>query len=287
MPTDDEPDLLGPARELLVTALRLGKKANDSGDSLGCFELCACAVRLARKIKGLSEVADFRLEQSLDRASDETEPTTQAEVMCEAIEALLEGEDEEKADTVSIPDHPLAAMQAIIEMAISIGAPAYNTGDHQGCYDVYACTARMLLAVIAGEDAAKNKLREALNACAKLDDPNQQAWTMRHAFDAIGEMGEGPTLSPQEVQLHLSFAIRIGVPAYNAGDHRGCYEVYACAARFLVNASSIPDKVKDTLRTALERASSIQNVSRQAWVIREAFDSLLPKSDEPDDSPGS
>jgi hypothetical protein len=283
MSTDDEPDLLGPARELLVTALRLGRKAKDAGDPLGCFELCACSVRLARKIKGLSEVADFRLEQSLDRADEETEPATQAEVMCSSIDSLIEEKAEEEADTNSIPDEPLAAMQAFIEMAISIGAPAYNTGDHQGCYDVYACTARMLVATISGPDAAINKLREALNACEKLNDPNQQAWTMRHAFDAVSEMGNGPVLSPREVQLYLSLAIRIGAPAYNAGDHRGCYEVYACAGRFLVNASSIPDKVKETLRAALERASSIQNVNRQAWVMREAFDSLLPKSDEPSD----
>lgn len=275
---EDEPDFLGPARELLVTALQLGTKANESGDSLGCYELCACAARLARKIKGLSEVADFRLEQCLDRSSQENEPSDQADLMCEAFESLLDSEDEEESD--SVPEEPIRAMQSLIERAISIGAPAYNTGDHQGCYDVYACTARMLLSTIKGPDAAINKLREALNACDKIDDPNEQAWTLRHAFDAIGEMGAGPSLSSREVQLYLSLAIRIGAPAYNVGDHRGCYEVYACAGRFLVNASSIPDEIKNTLRSALERASTIQNVSRQAWVMREAFDSLLPKSEE-------
>jgi hypothetical protein len=144
----------------------------------------------------------------------------------------------------------------------------------------------MLLASFNGPDAAKGKLRDALKAAEKSDDPNEQAWIMRHAFDAIGEMGSGPSLSSNEVQLYLSLAIRLGAPAYNAGDHRGCYEIYACAGRFLVNAAAVPDKVKMILRSALERASSLQNVSRQAWVMREAFDSLLPKSDEPNEAAG-
>src|SRR5206468_3857154 len=135
---------------------------------------------------------------------------------------------------------PLAAMQAYIGMAISIGAPAYNTGDHQGCFDVYSCTARMVLATIAtGPVEARKQLQEALDKCKELDDSNEQAWTMRNAFDAVGEMGGGPSLSSREVQLYLSLAIRLGAPAYNAGDHRGCYETYACAARFLMNAQNV------------------------------------------------
>jgi hypothetical protein len=288
MPTDHEPDHLGPAKELLFTALALGKKALASGDAEGCYELCACAGRLARKLKGVSEIADFRLEQCLDHAGAETEPMTQANVMISAFGDLTDGEE---SAGPAVPEDPLLAMKTYIEMAISIGAPAYNTGDHQGCFEVYACTARMLVSEVKGADAATAKLREALNACEESDEANERAWTMRHAFDAIGEMGNAPNLTPQEVQLYLSLAIRIGAPAYNVGDHRGCYEVYACAARFLVNAASIPEDVKSTLRSALERASTVQNVGRQAWLLRIAFDSLLPSSsgsdsaDPPPDSP--
>jgi hypothetical protein len=257
----------------LATALRLGTKAEKAGDSAGCHSLCACAVRLSRRVKGLSEVADFRLEQILEKAESEDEPARQSAAIREGLEALL-ADDAESTPPVS--DEPLAAMQTYIGMAISIGAPAYNVGDHQGCYDVYACTARMLLNSVAGPAAAMTRLRDALGSCAAMDDANEQAWGMRHAFDAIGEMGGGPALSAHEVQLYLSLAIRIGAPAYNAGDHRGCYEVYACAARFLVNASGIPDEVKTVLRAALERASSLQNVTRAAWVLRETFDGLLP-----------
>jgi hypothetical protein len=277
---DDTRDTLGPARALLLTATCLGSRAADAGDHTGCFALLACAARLARKVKGLSEVADFRLERALDDAENASEPTAQAEEMQSAIDGLL-GEEETVSGPAVIAD-PLAAMQTYIGMAISIGAPAYNTGDHQGCYDVYAATARMLLATIPkGPEEARVKLRAALDACLKLEDANEQAWAMRHAFDAIGEMGDGPTLSPRDVQLYLSIAIRLGAPAYNAGDHRGCYETYACAARLLVNAGGTPEPMKTALRAALEQASVLQNVTKQAWVMREAFDSLLPKGDEP------
>jgi len=280
MPPDEEDDPLGPARLLLVTALRLGTKAAGTDDANGCYELLACAARLARKVKGLGEVADFRLERALDDAENANEPEEQAEELQSAIEGLL-GDEEEGEDEPAVLADPLAAIQTYIGMAISIGAPAYNTGDHQGCFDVYSCTARMILAAIpSGPEEARAKLQEALTTAEKLDGPNEQAWVMRNAFDAIGEMG-GPVLSSREVQLYLSLAIRLGAPAYNAGDHRGCYETYACAARFLVNAQAIPDATKEALRAALEQASTIQNVTKQAWVMREAFDALLPKATDP------
>jgi hypothetical protein len=280
MARDDDDDPLGPARLLLVTALRLANKAAAADDHKGCYELLACAARLARKVKGLGEVADFRLERALDEAENAGDPEEQAQEVQSAFEGLL-GDDDEPAEEPAVLADPLAAVQAFIGMAISIGAPAYNTGDHQGCYDVYACTARMALAAVpAAPPEARAKLTEALERAAALDDPNEQAWAMRNAFDAVGEMG-GPALSNREVQLYLSLAIRLGAPAYNAGDHRGCFETYACAARFLVNAQAVPDATKEALRAALEQASTLQNVTRQAWVMREAFDALLPKAVDP------
>ncbi len=282
MPSDDADDPLGPARLLLVTALRLGTKAAGTDDANGCYEVLACAARLARKVKGIGEIADFRLERALDDAENAGEPEEQAEELQAAIEGLLGDEDdEEAAEEPAVLADPLSAMQTYIGMAISIGAPAYNTGDHQGCFDVYSCTARMVLATIpTGPEEARAKLKDALDKSEKLEDPNEQAWVMRNAFDSIGEMG-GPALSSREVQLYLSLAIRLGAPAYNAGDHRGCFETYSCAARFLVNAQSVPDSIKEVLRGALEQASTLQNVTRQAWVMREAFDSLLPKATDP------
>ena len=165
---------------------------------------------------------------------------------------------------------------------ISIGAPAYNTGDRQGCYDVYACVARATLATVSGlPDAAASRLREGLEQASKLDDPDAQAWAMRHAFDAVGDMsGNGESLPPQQLRMVLSMALALGAPAFNAGDHRGCYEVYACAARLLVNTPATPDPMKDALRAALTAACVVPNVTRQAWIMRETFDGLLGREGE-------
>ena len=85
---------------------------------------------------------------------------------------------------------PLQTIRSYLALAIQIGAPAYNLGDHRGCYDVYACTARLLLRAVEGADADKQVLRGALERCATLPDVNEQAWVMRRAFDAILDGGD-------------------------------------------------------------------------------------------------
>ncbi len=275
---DDENDPLGPVRPLLTAAVLLGTRAAAAGDHAGAHALYACSARLARKVRGLSEVADFRLERALDEADAETDPTLQADMLREGLESLL-GEDEDEEEP--IPTEPLAAAHRFIGTAISIGAPAYNTGDQQGCFDVYACTARMILATLPGlapEPIAK--LREALDQCDELDEPDKQAWAMRHAFDAVAEMGPGMAgVALNELRSLLARAISIGAPAFNMGDHRGCYEVYACTARLLANSAAVPDAQKQLIRDALSRASVVPSVTRQAWILREVFDAILGSPD--------
>jgi hypothetical protein len=83
------------------------------------------------------------------------------------------------------PEHPLTVIRSCLATAIQIGAPAYNYGDHRGCYEVYACTARMLLHTVEGADESKQVLRQALQRCATVAEVTEQAWIMRHAFDAV------------------------------------------------------------------------------------------------------
>jgi hypothetical protein len=94
------------------------------------------------------------------------------------------------------PADPLDVIRFYLATAIQIGAPVYNAGDHRGCYEVYACTARMLLQAVQGADDAKRRLKEALERCSVVGDVNQQAWIMRHAFDAV--LAEGGTKAPDE-----------------------------------------------------------------------------------------
>jgi len=86
-------------------------------------------------------------------------------------------------------DDPPDLLRAYLAPAIQIGAPAYNGGDHRGCFEVYACAARMLLKSIEGMAAEKVELRSPLEACAVDVDVAQQAWILRRAFDTV--LGEG------------------------------------------------------------------------------------------------
>jgi hypothetical protein len=278
MASDDEPDdgddldPVGPARPLLVAAVRLADRVSAGGDPGGAADVLACAARLTRKVRGLGEVADFRLDRALDEAENETAPKGRLAALRDGIESLL-GDIEDGED---LPADPLPRAQALIGVAIGIGAPAYNTGDKQGCYEVYAATAGLALGIPDLPEEAAARLRDGLEKADAADDPEAQAWALRHAFDAVGEMGPGGAgLAPREVKAYLAMAVGVGAPAFNLGDHRGCYEVYAAAARLLVNSRAVPDAVKDPLRAALEKASTIPGVTRQVLVLREAFDALI------------
>lgn len=90
----------------------------------------------------------------------------------------------ESSDAEEAPD-PSSVVRTYLTLAIQIGAPSYNCGDHRGCFEVYACTARMLLKALKGADAEKKVLKRALERCATATDVNEQAWIMRHAFDDL------------------------------------------------------------------------------------------------------
>ncbi len=64
------------------------------------------------------------------------------------------------------PPAPPDLLRAYLALAIQVGAPAYNGGDHRGCFEVYACTARMLLRSIEAMTAGKAEFRSTLEACA-------------------------------------------------------------------------------------------------------------------------
>src|SRR3954452_14872111 len=90
------------------------------------------------------------------------------------------------------PSDPLQFIRSYLALALQIGAPAYNLGDHRGTYEVYACTARLILSGVKGADEVRETLREALQQCSVEVDVNEQTWILRRAFDAIlGEAAPG------------------------------------------------------------------------------------------------
>jgi hypothetical protein len=72
-----------------------------------------------------------------------------------------------------------------IDQAIKVGAPLFNSGDHEGCYRLYADTAEKLGEHIQGCSRIKAILRKGLLDAERDETPTQKAWTMRHAFDRI------------------------------------------------------------------------------------------------------
>lgn len=73
----------------------------------------------------------------------------------------------------------------------------------------------------------------------------------------------------------LAEAIRAGAPAYNEGNIKKCYDVYAQAARQLIDARADCPGVQRALNAGLKRAQSLGDVDHQAWAMRDAFDGLL------------
>lgn len=94
-----------------------------------------------------------------------------------------------------IPEHPptlfagceataVADVVAAIDSAISVGAPLYNRGDHEGCFKIYEATA------IKFEQGSTCKgVRDAFGAgllrVSTLSAPAAKAWAMRDTFDGL------------------------------------------------------------------------------------------------------
>jgi hypothetical protein len=269
------PDALGDARPYLEAAIALGTPAGAAGDQRGCFELYSCAARLVIASGKGSDAVHQPLREALHQVSKAGEPGCKARILREAFDGLLAAAEEEIGDEPAPQGDPLQVIRSYLALAISLGAPAYNLGDQRGCYEIYSCTARMIVQTVEGAPEARDRLRQALEVCEGSSDPDEQAWTMRRAFDEIGQMAPRASTPATELRLYLALAIRLGAPAYNAGDHRGCYETYACTARLLVHTVEGEEEARARLRRALERCSLTVDVNAQAWIMRRAFDAIL------------
>jgi serine protease Do len=91
-----------------------------------------------------------------------------------------------------------------IDDAISRGAPMYNKGDHQGCFDTYQATALKIVGKLQACKGVKETLLGAVTTANRMDKPSEKAWAMRHAFDRIRlavkaaiDEAEGKGVGPQ------------------------------------------------------------------------------------------
>jgi hypothetical protein len=261
-------------REHLSLARQVAEPAATAGDFHGSYEAWACAFRLVLGMMRGAKEFKASLQEALDAAEELRSPEERAAALRATAEPLLDGEGARPRITFS-RDEPLRYVRQHVELAIQIGAPSYNAGDHKGCYEFYACTARLMQRV-EGAAGARGRLRLALEQCAGMSDPDAQAWTMRHGFDDVlsGEFGD-PVEAAGAVRDYLAGAIRIGAPAFESGDQRGCYEVYACTARLIMRTVQGEEAAKGVLREALTLCATESDLSEQARVLRRAFDRIV------------
>ena len=93
-------------------------------------------------------------------------------------------------------DSDLKSVLKQIDDAISSGAPRYNRGDYQGCYQTYVSTSQDIETDLpkSGKgpaDALKAGRDKALKAASSSD----RAWAMRDSFDGLIEVIERKGLS--------------------------------------------------------------------------------------------
>jgi serine protease Do len=72
-----------------------------------------------------------------------------------------------------------------IDEAIKIGAPLFNKGNHQGCFDVYQNAALQLVQKIKACQGIRETLLGGLTSANHAPGASDKAWAMRHAFDRI------------------------------------------------------------------------------------------------------
>lgn len=265
----------------LSMAQEIAGPAAKTGDVVGACQVWECTLRLlVSTIKGAKDLKTaFRA--VLESPDDVASPHHRLNVLLDVVQPVLD-ESEPPRYVTANREPALHYVRQFINLAISIGAPSYNAGDHRGCYEVYACTSRLMLKIVSGADAAKDRLRRALETCLALTDPNEQAWAMRGGFDDVlaGSFGPVTDASPK-IRKYLTRAIQIGAATYNAGDHEGCYQAYAATANLILETMAGSPQSKAVLLEALNECATEDNASERAWILRRAFDRLLaPESDD-------
>jgi hypothetical protein len=82
-------------------------------------------------------------------------------------------------------------------------------------------------------------------------------------------------LATSALKDRLELAILSGAPAYNAGDHARCLELYRATALELVATESLPLAVAARFDVALARATAVASATAGSWELRYAFDEVL------------
>ena len=73
----------------------------------------------------------------------------------------------------------------------------------------------------------------------------------------------------------IEAAISVGAPAYNEGNHEGCYRAYAAAAVAIDHELKDCAQPRDALLAGVRKADKLVSFDEKAWAMRDAFDGVL------------
>jgi len=69
--------------------------------------------------------------------------------------------------------------------AIKVGSTKFNSGDADGCFQLYQVTALKLVGSLKGCQAVRQALLDGVTAANRAPDAKAKAWAIRHAFDRV------------------------------------------------------------------------------------------------------
>lgn len=212
--------------------------------------------------------------------------------------------------TRSVPSHDpslvehcsiedLLLIEKEIVDAIGVGAPLYNSGNHEACFRIYEGTA-LALKERMGSTAERvvGALLDGIENAATAPDYSAKAWAMRDAFDGVLDviearlrgLGQVERQIPahdisvlegcsdaelEQIAFAIGRAISAGAPLYNQGLSEACFAIYRDTALELTRRLPQCAGPAAALRAGVHRAEAEDTPEAQAWAMRDTFDALL------------
>jgi serine/threonine protein kinase len=284
-----------PVDEPLLEAIRRvitrGAPTYNEGNHAGCFALYRDAAQelIRARASGLKSIAaTVRLRVALSQAEHLESPTLRAWTMRHAFDDLL-------AAQPIMRRPPRDMVDETIDEFFEITDRTYALGHEHALAPFHIAFAMSLRDVCRGVPSRAPLVAPLERAIGELQTapPNVAVATLAQTFERIrGEalsvevpaaaaartaVGAPITKAPPFVRDAIVRALRVGVPAYNQGDHAGCAREYLRAAEQIVQESA---KFEDTQLLASWLAGIVQSAkgstpTAAAWAVRHAFDALL------------
>lgn len=278
--------------EAIQGAIVLGAPTYNSGDHSGCYETYrrVAIAELSRKGPTLGMAERARLEVALEEASRAAFPTLAAWTMRHAFDDLTSA----TPASVGSSGAPRDDVDTAIDVFHAVSARVYCLGHTSSALGFHMSFASLLadeLPKLPGRTEDMRLLDRCLDELRLASRADAASSALSEVFEKIrGErtrtrrletsptvVGAPNVVVPDLVRDAILRAIRVGVPAYNAGDQQGCAREYQRTADAIVGETlRLPETrmLAAWLGPITERAR-VASAHDAAWMLRHAFDAML------------